>query len=443
MRVCRQLALDRRTFLRAGASVLALPWLDAMVPALRSTPPPPRRCVFVFSPNGMNMEHWRPEGEGPAAKLARTLEPLQPLQQRVTVFSGLAIDAGFPHGDGPGDHARAGGSFLTCAHPRKTGGADIQAGVSIDQAIAARIGQQTSFASLELGMEKGAAAGVCDSGYSCAYSNNISWRTPNTPVAKETDPKAVFARLFGDPQQVVDAAAARQQREQDRSVLDAVLADAKALAGRLGATDRQKLEQYLQSVRELEQRLQRLDDEAPKTPVPAGLLASGQDYQAKLGLMYELLALAFATDRTRVATLMLGNAGSNRSYKFLDVPDGHHDLSHHGKKAEKLAAIAKINRFQVEQFAAFLLRLQAEQQGNGDLLAQCLVMFGSGLGDGDRHNHDDLPVLLAGEGGGAAKSQGHVRLGKVPMANLYLALLRALGGDDDAFADSTGVLKLR
>jgi hypothetical protein len=441
MRACRQLALDRRTFLRGGASLLALPWLDAMVPALRSPPPPPQRCVFVFSPNGMNMAHWRPEGEGPSAKLVRTLEPLQPLQQRITVFSGLAIDGGFPHGDGPGDHARAGGSFLTCAHPRKTGGADIEAGVSIDQALAARIGQETSFASLELGMEKGAAAGVCDSGYSCAYSNNISWRTPNTPVAKETDPKAVFARLFGDPQQAGDAAAARKQREQDRSVLDAVLADAKALTGRLGTADRQKLEQYLQSVRELEQRLQRLDDESPKTPVPAGLLSASQDYQGRLGLMYELLALALATDRTRIATLMLGNAGSNRSYKFLDVPDGHHELSHHGKKPEKLAAIAKINRFQVEQFAAFLSRLQSEQQASGDLLGQCLVMFGSGIGDGDRHNHDDLPVLLAGEGGGAAKAQGHVRLGKVPMANLYLAMMRALGGDDETFVDSTGVLK--
>ncbi|HZN41721.1 MAG TPA: DUF1552 domain-containing protein [Planctomycetota bacterium] len=442
MRAIRQLVLDRRTFLRGGTSLLALPWLDAMVPALRSPPPPPLRCMFVFSPNGMNMGHWRPEGEGLSAKLVRTLEPLQPLQNRVTVFAGLAIDGGFAHGDGPGDHARAGGSFLTCAHPRKTGGADIQAGISIDQAIAARIGNETSFASLELGMEKGAAAGVCDSGYSCAYSNNISWRTPNTPVAKETDPKAVFARLFGDPQQAGNGAKARQQREQDRSVLDAVLADAKALAGRLGATDRQKLEQYLESVRELEQRLQRLDEEKP-TPVPEGLLAASQDYKTKLGLMYELLALAFATDRTRIATLMLGNAGSNRSYKFLDVPDGHHDLSHHGKKPEKLAAIAKINRFQVEQFAALLTRLQSEQQANGDLLAQCLVMFGSGLGDGDRHNHDDLPVLLAGEGGGAAKGQGHVRLGKVPMANLYLAMIRATGGDDEAFADSTGVLKLR
>lgn len=443
MRAIRQLNLDRRTFLRGGTSVLALPWLDAMMPALRPPPPPPLRCLFVFSPNGMNMEHWRPEGEGPSAKLVRTLEPLQPLQQRVTVFSGLAIDGGRPHGDGPGDHARAGGSFLTCAHPRKTGGADIQAGVSIDQRIAAHIGQQTSFASLELGMEKGASAGVCDSGYSCAYSNNISWRTPNTPVAKETDPKAVFARLFGDPQQARNSAEARQQREQDRSVLDAVLADAKALAARLGATDRQKLEQYLESVRELEQRLQRLDEEA-STPVPPGLLAASQDYKTKLGLMYELLALAFATDRTRIATFMLGNAGSNRSYKFLGVPDGHHDLSHHGKKPEKLAAVATINRFQVEHFAAFLTRLQTEQQADGDLLAQCLVMFGSGLGDGDRHNHDDLPVLLAGEGGGAAKGQGHVRLDKaVPMANLYLAILRAMGGGDDAFADSTGVLKLR
>ncbi len=443
MRPFRGTALDRRTFLRGAGAMLALPWLDAMLPALGRPPAKTPRCVFVFSPNGMHPGEWRVDGDGRAATLAGTLAPLQPLRSRLTVFSGLAIDGGRAHGDGPGDHARAAGSFLTCAHPKKTGGADIEVGTSVDQVIAMQVGQATAFASLELGMERGAAAGICDSGYSCAYVSSISWRTPNTPVAKETDPKAVFARLFGDPVAAGDAAAARRQRQQDQSVLDAVRADAKALAGKLGSTDRQKLEQYLQSVRELEQRLARLEDDQPKTPVPDGLLASGQGYAEKLALMYELMVLALATDRTRVLTFMLGNGGSNRSYRFLDVPEGHHDLSHHGKKPEKLAGLAKINRFQLEQFAAFLQRLAGEKTGDGDLLGQTLVVFGSGLGDGDRHNHDQLPVLLAGEGCGAAKGRGHVTFAKeTPLANLYLGVMQAMGLPGNTFADSDGVLDL-
>jgi hypothetical protein len=441
MPAIRQLALDRRTFLRGSCAALALPWLDAMQPARARPLASPVRCLFVFSPNGMNMEQWRPDGEGCTATLRSTLASLQPLRERVTVLSGLAIDGGRAHGDGPGDHARAGGSFLTCAHPRKTGGADIQAGISIDQAIAAKLGAKTQFASLELGMEKSQPAGNCDSGYSCAYTTNISWRAPDSPVAKETEPRALFARMFGDAQ---DQTAARAQRAHDRSVLDAVLADAKSLTVQLGATDQQKLAQYLQAVRELEQRLQQLDaQQTEPAPMPDGLLASGQGYAEKLALMYELLTLAFATDQTRVATLMLGNAGSNRSYKFLDVPDGHHDLSHHGKKPEKLEALAKINRFQLDQFATFLQRLAAQSDGDRDLLANSLVLFGCGIGDGDRHNHDDLPVLLAGEGGGAAKGRGHVKLGTdTPMANLYLAIMHAMGVNDDAFADSRGALAL-
>jgi len=445
MRPFRQLGLDRRTLLRGGAVGLALPWLDAMLAACTPPPPVPKRCVFVFSPNGMNMAEWRPTGDGRGAKLGNTLEPLAPFRERLTIVSGLAIDGGFAHGDGPGDHARAAASFLTCAHPRRTGGADIEAGVSIDQLIASRIGTATTFASLELGMEKGAAAGICDSGYSCAYSNNISWRTKNTPVAKETDPKAVFARLFGDPEQAANAVAAQQQRAADRSVLDAVLAEAKALGGRLSASDKQKLDQYLQAVRELEQRLARLDDDGGgKVAVPTDLFAANQGYAEKLALMYELIALAFATDRTRVVTLMLGNAGSNRSYKFLDVPDGHHDLSHHGKKPEKLAGIAKINRFQIEQFAKFVDRLRREKTDGGDLLGQCVVMLGSGISDGDRHNHDDLPVVLVGEGGGTAKGRGHVKVApKTPMANLYLAIHRAMGGEGSSFADSKDAFDLK
>ena len=437
------LALDRRSFLRGGAACLALPWLDAMQPALGRPPASRPRCLFVFSPNGMHMARWRPEGVGAGAELVHTLAPLQPLRDRLTVFSGLAIDGGRPHGDGTGDHARSAASFLTCAHPRKTGGADLRAGISIDQRIAAAVGAGSAFASLELGLERGSAAGICDSGYSCAYSNNISWRSENTPVAKETEPRAVFTRLFGDPAQVLDRRAALVEQQRRRSVLDLVQSDAKSLAARLGAGDRQKLDEYLQSVRELEQRLQRLEQDATAAPLPTGLLDGGQGYAEKLALHYELIALAFATDRTRIATLMLGNGGSNRSYKFLGVPEGHHDISHHGKQFAKLEALAKINGFQIAQLAKFLQRLRDQQQGDADLLAQCLVLFGSGIGDGDRHNHDDLPVLVAGEGAGAAKSRGHVVFGKeTPMANLHLAIARAMGLTDERFADSSGVIPL-
>ncbi|MCB9884732.1 MAG: DUF1552 domain-containing protein [Planctomycetes bacterium] len=445
MRPIRQLALDRRTFLRGAATCIAVPWLEAMAPALRPLPAAPRRALFVFAPNGVNQQAWSIAGQGREAVLDGTLLPLRPLQQRLTVFSGLAIEAGRSRKDGTGDHARAAATFLTCRRARKTGGADIEVGVSSDQVIAQAVGDATRFRSLEVGIEAGAAAGICDSGYSCAYSNNISWRTPNAPVAKETSPKAVFARLFGDPERIVDAEAQRRQRERSRSVLDAVLGDAKALAGKVGAADARKLDQYLQSVRELEQRLERAPDEdGPQTPLPEGLLAAGRPLGEKVALMYELLALAFATDSTRVATFMLGNGGSNLSYPFLGVPESHHELSHHGGKQDKLAAIAKINRFHAEQFAAFLQRLAAHDEGGADLLASSLIVYGSGIGDGNRHNHDHLPIVLAGEGGGAAAGRGHVAFEReTPMADLHLAVQQAMGVVAEEFADSRGALALR
>lgn len=444
----RNRALDRRRFLRGAGALVALPWLDAMQPALGASAPQPRRALFVFAPNGKKMDEWTPAGAGRLGALPYLLEPLAPLQRRVTVFSGLAIDGGNAHGDGPGDHARAAASFLTCAHPRKTGGADLQAGVSVDQVLAARLGAATAFPSLELGMERGAQAGICDSGYSCAYSNNVSWRTPATPTGKEHEPRAVFARLFGDPEQALGAAAAQAQRQRTKSVLDAVRADANALRGALGGGDRAKLDDYLTAVRELERRLQRADSETPAAlaaaPAASPELLAARSLPERLAAMYELLALAFVTDRTRIATFMLGNAGSNRSYPFVGVPDGHHEVSHHGGKPDKLAAIRAINRFHVEQLAAFLQRLAGQRDGDGDLLANTLVVYGSGIGDGDRHNHDDLPVLLCGEGGGRHRPGAHVRLAKAtPMANLHLAVLHALGVDEPRFGDSTGPLALR
>jgi hypothetical protein len=435
--------LNRRTVLRGMGAAVALPWLDAMLPARGAARfEAPRRVLFVFSPNGKKMDDWTPTAEGNEFELPHSLAPLAAVRERMTVFSGLAIDGGRAHGDGPGDHARSAGSFLTCAHPRKTGGADLHCGVSIDQVIAGAVGGATAFASLELGLERGAAAGVCDSGYSCAYSNNISWRTPSTPVARETDPKVVFARLFGDPHAIADAAARERNRLRRRSILDAVLSDAKALSRDLGAADRNKLDDYLSAVRELEQRLSQSEVAEGAPPLPDGLMAAG-DSRQRLDLLYEVLALSLVGDRTRVASLMLGNAGSNRSYPFLGVPEGHHELSHHGRKADKLASIRKIDRHHSERFAAFLTRLSAHDEGDGDLLGRTAIVFAAGIGDGDRHNHDHLPVLLCGGDRAGVRGGRHVRFAKeTPMANLYLALQQWMGAGGDTFADSTGPLDL-
>lgn len=438
----RQSALDRRTLLRGGAACLALPWLDAMLPAMvrpaaaRLLQPKPR-AIFVYSPNGMNMAKWRPDGLGHGATLGPTLQALEPVRKRMTVFSGLCINAGFSHGDGPGDHARAVSTYLTCAHPRKTGGADLHVGVSVDQAIGKEIGGGSPFASLELGMDRARSAGICDSGYSCAYSNNVSWSAPERPVAKEANPRAVFARLFGDPEVESNRELEKRDRDWQKSVLDLVHADAKSLRNRLGAADRRKLEQYLESVRELEKRLAQNVEPEATMPVPDGLLADNRDFKKRMELMYDLMLLALTTERTRVMSFMLGNGGSNRSFRFLGVPEGHHTLSHHGGIKKKRDAIAKIDRFHVEQFARFVQRMAAHQDGEHDLLHNSLVLFGSGISDGNRHNHNDLPMLMCGEGAGAAKPHGHIHhRGGVPMANLYLAVMQAMGCRDQAFADS-------
>lgn len=434
----RRVRLSRRAFLRGSGAALALPWLDAMLPAATRAPVATPRALFVFAPNGMKMDDWTPRGEGERFELGATLAPLAPHRAALTVCSGFALDGARAHGDGPGDHARAAGAFLTCTHPKKTGDADVRAGVSIDQVLARKLGAGAAFPSLELGMEVGRAAGNCDSGYSCAYTSHVAWRDERTPIAKETDPAAVFARLFGDPLLALDPEAAARERARKQSVLDSVLADAKALAGTLGPGDRDKLDRYLAAVRQVEVRLARVRASGPAIRAPRSLLTA-QTYAERLDLMYEILALAFSADLVRVATLMLGNAASNLSFPFLEVPEGHHDLSHHGGKPEKLAQLRKLNRFQIERFAAFLTRLAATQDGEATLLDRACVVLGSGISDGDRHNHDDLPVLVAGHGLGMRGGRHHVVARNTPLANLYLTLATRAGTDLTAFGDSRGL----
>jgi len=444
----------RRTMLRGVGTAIALPWLESLgfaAPPLGSaaTSGVPKRLAFVYVPNGVNMTEWTQAETGKLTKLTGTLQPLDPFKDHVNVIGGMTLDKGRANGDGPGDHARAMSTFLTGRQPRKTSGADIKVGMSADQHVAQAVGDNTKFPSLELGVERGQQAGNCDSGYSCAYSSNLSWRGESTPNAKETDPKLVFERLFGgnDPKEL---AASRAKRElYNKSILDFVAEDAKQLNKTLGQGDQRKLDEYLTSVREVEQRIEKAraasSAQAPKPnmPMPTGIPKDVTDH---IRLMMDLMVLAFQTDLTRVATFPIANDGSNRPYKHIEVPEGHHDLSHHGSDPKKLEKIAKINKFHVEQLAYLTGKLKAAKEADGtSLLDNIMLVYGSGLGDGNAHNHDNLPILLIGKGGGSIASGRHIVYPKkadTPLMNLYLALFRRMGAPATRFGDSTGILSI-
>ncbi|MBK9138387.1 MAG: DUF1552 domain-containing protein [Verrucomicrobia bacterium] len=442
--------LPRRTFLRGLGTAMALPVLDAMAPlrALAAENPKaafkhPRRLAFLYIPNGADMANWTPQGEGAAFDLPPILEPLAPYQEDILVLSGLAHDKARPNGDGAGDHARASATFLTAAQARKTAGADIHVGVSIDQVAATRIGHHTRLPSLELGCDKGQRSGNCDSGYSCAYSFNISWKTPNTPMPPEVDPRLVFERLFAGDRPAESAEARARRQHQRKSILDFVQEDAQRLRANLGYTDQRKLDEYLTAVRELELRIEQSEKfqaALPDVSKPTGI---PETYERHLRLLFDLQALAFQTDTTRISSFILAHDGSNRPYPWIGVSEGHHDLSHHGNDEAKKAKIARINRFHMEQFAYFLGRLKAIKEGEGTLLDNCMIVYGGAISDGDRHNHDNLPVILAGRGGGTIETGRHLRYPRnTPMANLFLSLLDRAGAGQgiERFGDSSGRL---
>ena len=439
--------IPRRTFLRGLGTAMALPWLEAMAPtrltAAAGGGSSPLRMAFVYVPNGVNMADWTPQAEGADVELPFILNPLKPHQSDFQILSGLAHRTADANGDGPGDHARASASFLTGVQARKTAAVDIRAGVSVDQIAAGKIGNLTRFPSLELSCDKGQQAGACDSGYSCAYQFNLAWKSPTTPLPPEVDPRLVFERLFasGNPGETKESRARRRQTQQ--SILDFVLEDARQLSGRLGATDRRKLDEYMTSVREIEQRIERSENFAeanPSYPKPEGIPS---DYAQHIRLMFDIMALAFQTDSTRVATFIMAHDGSNRSYPAIGVPDGHHDLSHHGGNKSKKEKIARINQFHMQQFAAFLERLKSIREGERTLLDNSMIVYGSGISDGDAHAHNDLPVILAGRGAGTLTPGRHVRFPKdTPMTNLYLSMLDRMGAKEQRFGDSTGKLTL-
>jgi hypothetical protein len=436
--------LSRRALLRGVGVTLSLPWLEAMGPltAWAESAKPgsvaPNRMAFLYVPNGIHMPAWTPKETGAQFTLPPTLQPLSKLQSKLLVLSGLTSDGARDHGDGAGGHARALASYLTGVHPYKTDGVNIRNGASVDQVAASRIGNKTRFSSLELGCEQGAMAGNCDSGYSCVYSSTMAWSSPTQPLPKEVNPKLVFDRLFGaanDP--------ARAQRDRLRkSVLDYVRDDSKSLAKHLGTNDVRKLDEYFTSIRDIERRIESSANFPPVTkpdyPVPSGIPAN---YEEHVRLMCDLLTLAFQTDSARVATFVLSNEGSNTPYSIINVPEGHHDLSHHGGDAAKQAKLTQINTFHIQQYAYLLSRLDAIQEGDGTLLDHCMIAYGSGIHDGNAHNSEDLPTLLAGGGCGTLSPGRHLSYEiETPLSNLWVSMLNRMDVTIEQLGDSTGAL---
>lgn len=429
---------------------MALPLLEAMLPlTARATSLKPAdrpvRMAFLFVPNGINMADWTPSAVGSNFELPYTLEPLARVRRSINVLTGLTQANAFALGDGGGDHARSAAAWLTGCHPKKTSGANIQSGISADQLAAQKIGDLTRFPSLEIGCERGGLAGDCDSGYSCAYSNTISWRSDSTPVAKEVDPRAVFERLFGTGDVEEDAQSRALRQEYNKSILDFVLEDANALRGKLGTHDRAKLDEYLGGVREIERRIawmEKANRESGKAGQPVLAVGTPKEYAEHVRLLGDIMVLAFQADITRLCTFMFANEGSNRAYRAIGINDGHHELSHHGRDAGKLAKIRQINRHHTEQLAYILERMGAIREGDATLLDNAMVLYGGGISDGDRHNHDDLPLLLAGKGGGGIRTGRHIRYQNgTPMTNLLLSMLDRVGIPAETLGDSTGRLQ--
>lgn len=441
--------LHRRTFLRGVGAAIALPMLDAMTPAMagpaaKAATKAPVRLAFTYIPNGVTGKDWKPAGLGADYPLSPILKPLEAVRQDFMVLSGLDHNNANALGDGGGDHARAGACFLTGVHPKKTAGADIQAGISVDQIAAKALGSATRIASLELGCEDSRTVGGCDSGYSCAYTNSISWRGPQTPMPPETNPRIVFERLFGDDDFNASPEDRARRASTRRSILDLVNHRTQRLVQDLGASDRRKLDEYLTGVRELEQRIQLAEKDQrqfrPDIEKPAGVPIAFSDY---IKLMFDLQVLAFQADATRVSTLLFGREASVRTYGEIGVNDPHHPLSHHRNLPENTDKITKINTYHTSLFAYFLERLKATKDGDGSLLDHSMIVYGGAIADGNAHSHYDLPVLLAGHGNGQLKPGRHVQYAKgTPMTNLYLGLLDRMSVPAEKLGDSTGKLEL-
>jgi len=450
----REFPLSRRRFLRGLGACVALPTFESLLalravartsPVTLATTPAgaPLRAVFLYFPNGAIPSAWWPKTGGADFEFSRTLEPLAELKEHIQVLGGLDHQNATPGPDGAGDHARASGTFLTGVRVKKTA-TDIHAGISIDQVMARQVGHLTRLPSLELSCDAGRSSGACDSGYSCAYQFNLSWSSPTTPMTPEANPRQVFERLFGSGPPGQRAESLRRRRQEQRSILDYVLADAQDMQLRLNGKDRQKLDQYLTGVREIEGRIQRAeslgDAKDPGIEAPSGIPAT---YVEQIEIMFELLTLAFQTDSTRIATLLLAHDGSNRSFSEIGIPEGHHDLSHHFDNPEKVQKVSDIDLWYVRQFAKLLNKLRNTADVDGrSLLHNSMIVYGGGNADGNRHTHVNLPIILAGAGGGTLTPGRYVQHGSKPMSNLFLGMAQRMGIQDLAkFGDSEGGLE--
>ncbi len=445
----RHFAFSRRHFLRGLGACVALPAFESLG-ALKALAAPvsklattasgaPLRTAFLFFPNGAIPAAWWPKGEGKDFEISRTLKPLEPVRQYMQVLGGLNQKNAEGGPDGGGDHARGNGVFLTGVRLKKSA-TDIRAGISIDQAIAREVGHFTRFPSMELSSDAVRTSGACDSGYACAYQFNLSWSSATTPVAAESNPRMVFERLFGTGAAGERAENMKRRQQEQRSVLDFVLEDARGMNRRLNGRDKDKLDQYLTGIREIETSIQKGERfgvaKDPGTETPSGI---PQDRAQHVQIMFEMLALAFQTDSTRVATMLLGHDGDNRSLPEIGISEGHHDLSHHFNNEEKIAKLREIDLWYATQFAKFLQKLQATKDVDGQsLLHNSMILFGAGNADSNRHTHTNLPLVLAGGGGGALTPGRYVQHGSKPMTNLLVSMADKMGAQKlGSFGDST------
>jgi hypothetical protein len=434
-------AISRRTILRGLGTAVSLPFLDAMVPALtRGAGKPPLRMAFVYVPNGIDMRHWNPDYEGKLGELPKILKPMEPFREDITLLGNLTHNTGRALLDGAGDHGRCCGSYLTGIQVKKST-TDIRAGVSMDQIVANQVGAQTRFPSLELGLEDARQSGDCDSGYSCAYTNNLAWKSETQPLPPILDPRSLFERLFGNGVALSPEARAREAKYR-RSILDFVSDDTRKLQGGLGPTDRRKLDEYLSSIRAVETQLEKAErDNAqidPHMEKPYGVPA---DFAEHFKLMTDMMTIALQADLTRVMTFLVTHEGTSRAYREIGISDGHHPLTHHQGRMELLDKVTQINCYHVQQFAGWVEKLRSTKEAGGSLLDNCMIVYGAGLSDGNRHLHEDLPTMIVGRAGGTIKT-GHrmVFRRETPMCNLFLEMMDRMGVHMEHFGDSTGKL---
>ena len=434
-------SIPRRTFLRGvGKAAVALPFLDAMTPAFAAAPKAPVRLAFLYVPNGIDMKNWNIETEGAFGAFPRIMKPLEAFRNDMIQIGNLTHNSGRALLDGAGDHGRCAGSYLTGIQVRKST-TDIKASISCDQIIANQVGEDTRFASLELGMDDSRQAGDCDSGYSCAYTNNLAWRSETQPLPPILDPRVLFERLFGAGP-VLSPEARERQARQRRSILDFVISETKKMQSSLGPTDRRKLEEYLSSIREVERQLERAERDSiqidPGMEKPYGV---PPDFGEHFKLMSDMMTIAFQADLTRVITFLMTREGTSRSYREIGISDGHHPCTHHQGKTDLMEKVTQINEYHSKQLAGWLTKLKSIPEGDSNLLDNSMIVYGAGLSDGNRHLHEDLPTLLIGSGGGYFKGGRRVIFRKeTPMCNFHLTLMERMGVKVDNFGDADGPL---